>query len=280
VSVSSPFVYDLQMSSGARHYGTLASGPEPGTLTVKGDHGEDTLKLDEVVGILPIKSTFLQRLDGSVSLGATILRAEAQKTFNFDADVKYIKRQEAGTGIWQFQTSSTLSARSGSETTRRNVASVGYRFLLENKWFPFGVGQAERNDSLGLDLRWSLAGGAGRNMVATNHDVFKLLGGLSYNNETYVGEEPAESAEALLGAQYEMFEYDYPKKNLHVGLLAFPSLTVSGRVRGQLDVGMSFELVRDFMLTLSAWDSYDSKPPEEGLEKNDYGFTTSLGWTF
>jgi hypothetical protein len=38
-------------------------------------------------------------------------------------------------------------------------------------------------------------------------------------------------------------------------------------------------LITDLFVEISVYDSYDSKPPEEG-ETNDYGIVTSLGYTF
>ena len=36
----------------------------------------------------------------------------------------------------------------------------------------------------------------------------------------------------------------------------------------------------DFTVVLSFYDSYDSDPPDEAANKNDYGVVTSVGWTF
>jgi hypothetical protein len=33
-------------------------------------------------------------------------------------------------------------------------------------------------------------------------------------------------------------------------------------------------------LTLSVYESYDSDPPSETSRRNDFGITTSLGWSF
>ena len=40
------------------------------------------------------------------------------------------------------------------------------------------------------------------------------------------------------------------------------------------------EIVRDFYLSLSIFDSYDSRDPSTQQSKNDWGPVLSIGWTF
>ena len=40
------------------------------------------------------------------------------------------------------------------------------------------------------------------------------------------------------------------------------------------------EIVTDFYLDLSFYQSYDSDPPDAAAEKTDYGVITSLGYSF
>jgi hypothetical protein len=58
------------------------------------------------------------------------------------------------------------------------------------------------------------------------------------------------------------------------------ALTDWGRVRGNLDVQVKREIIRDFTVGLTVYDSFDSRPATEGAAKNDWGATVSLGWTF
>ena len=41
-----------------------------------------------------------------------------------------------------------------------------------------------------------------------------------------------------------------------------------------------YEFVDDLFFELRVYGSYDSKPPTEDVEQSDYGFTTSLGYSF
>jgi hypothetical protein len=63
-------------------------------------------------------------------------------------------------------------------------------------------------------------------------------------------------------------------------------LSDTGRVRGELDIKLKWEMIEDLFWELSFYDSYDSRPPipmEIGAEKpvkNDYGIVTSIGYNF
>ena len=280
-SISSSAHFELEMTHGERHFGNLAPGPEPGTVAVEGAEAEMVLRLSEVIRLTPIEATFIQRLDGSVDLGFSVLKANSQRDFDFSADLTYTTRREQGTGTWEVDADSTISERDGAETTRRHVLDVSRTFMLGPRWFTVGSGHVETNESLGLDLRWTVTGGLGRKIVTTNRNMFRAWGGLAYNHEQYdVEEDPQTSTEAGLGLDYEVFEYDEPEKSLKATLAVIPSLTVSGRVRAQLDLDVRFEIIKDFFIGLSGWDSYDNKPPNADLEKNDYGASTTIGWTF
>ena len=43
---------------------------------------------------------------------------------------------------------------------------------------------------------------------------------------------------------------------------------------------MRREIVSDFYVAISVFDSYDSRPPAEGAEKNDWGPVISIGYKF
>jgi hypothetical protein len=63
-------------------------------------------------------------------------------------------------------------------------------------------------------------------------------------------------------------------------LRTYPSFSIPRRVRWQNDLRLSYELVKDFMLTVTLFDAYDSKPQSAEATKNDFGTTLAISWTF
>jgi hypothetical protein len=155
-----------------------------------------------------------------------------------------------------------------------------YRGLLKNRWFWAGIGTAERNDELGIDLRTLVGAGYGRFIVQTGRVLWSVTGGIAGTNEQRAGSQgAANNAEAFVGTDYEYFTYDTPKTKLTVSFAAYPSLTEGGRIRSDLNFAWNRELVKDFFVGLSFYYSYDSVPPDVGA-KDDYGVVTSLGYSF
>ncbi len=77
-----------------------------------------------------------------------------------------------------------------------------------------------------------------------------------------------------------LVSYDTPELDLSTQLQLAPNLTDSGRLRGEFDISLRWELVEDLFWELSFYDSHDSKPVVPGAEENDFGVNTSLGWDF
>ena len=40
------------------------------------------------------------------------------------------------------------------------------------------------------------------------------------------------------------------------------------------------EIVRDFSVGFTIYDSYDNRPPSADASKNDVGLSLTIGWTF
>jgi len=63
-------------------------------------------------------------------------------------------------------------------------------------------------------------------------------------------------------------------------LQVFPSFTVAGRVRLEAAASVKREIISDFYLAISIFDSFDSRDPTTLQPRNDWGPTVSVGWQF
>ena len=88
------------------------------------------------------------------------------------------------------------------------------------------------------------------------------------------------NAEALAVVQFQKFTFNDPETDVSATLLILPNLTDTGRVRLELDTRVRREILSDFYWSISFFDSFDSDPPSAGVERNDYGFISSFGWSF
>jgi len=283
--VSSKELYVVELQDGSRLEGTLAETDGEGQLLLRardaaaGAPGrEQPVSMATVVWLDPLKldAAKVKRWDGSVSAGFDTTKANDDTSLSASFDA----RRRAEDFLLNFAGSVYSRSQDGTEDSLRADFGAVYRGLLEDRWYWAAVGTLERNDELGIDLRTLGGAGYGRFLVQTGRTLWSVTGGIAVVNEQLAGDEDAEtSVEALLNTDFEFFTYDTPKTTLTTSLTLFPSLTESGRVRGQLDFALRRELIEDLFVEISVYDSYDSEPPEEGA-RNDYGIVTSLGYTF
>jgi Protein of unknown function, DUF481 len=276
VSIRSDKMFDVEISDGTHLLGSLAPSDPPGKFVVVGETGSVTLEFSAVVLLEPIYQDFWRRLDGSVDLGFTFQQANSFRQVNVNANSKYRTKK--------FQLTTTLSAffgeQEGATASERGSLNFGYELFLKKRWFIGGIVGVERNLDLGLDRRFSVGAVAGRYLKQTNQSHLAILAGLVEINETPVDGDSRASTEALIGGEYKTFTYDFPEITLTSRLIVTPSLSQSGRVRIQADLGVRREIVADFFLSINLFDTYDSDPPTEGAESNDWGSVLSVGYKF
>lgn len=275
VGLVSPNFFEVETRDGARYYGSLESDV-PGTLGVALEGTTTPLDVASVVRIRRIKESFWDRLDGSISLGASYTRSSEIGQGSLSVDI--------GTRRPKFEVNlsfdTTVTVQPNEPDKSRTAGAAAYNKLLRNRWYIPASVRFERNTDLGLDLRASVAGGLGRYLVQSNRSLLGAGAGLVANNENPVEGDSTQNIEAFFGVSYEYFTYDTPKTNFDTAFVLYPSLNVGGRYRTELDLSVSREIVSDFTVGVTVYDSYDSKPPGGSSSGHDLGISLTVGWTF
>ena len=115
--------------------------------------------------------------------------------------------------------------------------------------------------------------------IHSNKTLLSALAGAGYTREKYSSDADQtrqDNAEALLGLNYSWFHFDFSEFDFNV--LVHPSLTDVGRVRIDLNTGLTLSVLGDNLhWTISFYDNFDSRPPAT-VSKNDSGISTSIGW--
>ena len=272
VRISSRATFEVQRRSGQKYSGSLGQVSN-GWVVV----GVDTLPLSDIVAITPLRQKLLDRVDGYLDLGFSFQKAH--KTVQLTSGAKVVYR---GPRIESTLELSTFREdRDDASETSRLSGSLTERFLTAGRWSGgFAIGY-DRNEELDLAGRPRIVGFGSRVMARSNHVDFWVTGGLVGTREQYFSSDStSEGIEGLLGATFSAFRYDRPKLDASVTSQAYPSISIPGRVRLQNDLRVSYELVKDFMLTVTLFDSYDSKPQSEAAAKHDFGTTLAISWTF
>jgi hypothetical protein len=128
-------------------------------------------------------------------------------------------------------------------------------------------------------LRVSGTVGAGYFLVERSSSRLSASAGVSVNREWSTGgEPPTENVEAVISSGYSLFYYEYPETDLQLSGQVYRSLN-EDRVRAEFDASVRREVISDFFITLTYYESYDSDPPAEGGSNNDRGIVLKVGWS-
>jgi hypothetical protein len=274
--VATTRTFDVFRSGGERYLGSLGKAADR-TVAIVAATGTVTLPTSEVTQIYPIGSSFWKKLDGSVDAGFSYTKSSGISQLNVNSDTVF---RRPG-----FQARFTVSltqtdTEDDSNDDDRGSFEASYLRYIGRRWFINAAGRFESNESLGLELRSQVGGGAGPRLVDTNRAQVGAAAGLVVNTEKGIGVERTGNVEGLLQFRSSYYVYDTPKTNVDVSLQYYPSLSDVGRHRLQFDSSVRREIVKDFTVSLNVYDTFDSEPPNEGFARNDVGIVFSLGWTY
>ena len=277
-SVQSKQKFILEDLYGGHYYGSLSTAAGSGKLTVEQEGADaEQLELLQVSRISPGEATFWSRLQGSFSVGFDYAKSSDITTISAGTNINYL----APTFRWAFGIDVNSTKDPVQGTLDRDTVSFNYQWLREHQQFWAGLSSLERNEETGIEARLTLGGGLGKYFVQTPRSELAGLFGLVVSNEWATGsQDRQQSIEGLLGGNWRIFKFNTPKVSLDASVALYPSITQSGRYRTTGNLSLRREIVSDFYLDLSLYQSYDSDPPDVNAEKSDYGITTSLGYSF
>ena len=86
--------------------------------------------------------------------------------------------------------------------------------------------------------------------------------------------------EAVAGFNWANFAYDFPNTDIRVTAFGYLGLSQWGRFRLEANASLRREVFADFYVGVKAYESYDSQPATEGAQKNDWGLSLTLGYSF
>jgi Protein of unknown function, DUF481 len=246
-------------------------------IAVVGAERTVSIPMADATLITTIGRNFWLKLDGSVDAGFSYTKSSGVAQLNLNSDTQYRRP-----GFQGRLTASFTQTHTGDESERDDRGAIQASYLRYRwpRWSIAGLGRFETNESLGLELRSQIAGAIGPRLVNSNRAQLSIAGGMAFNDERGVDVEPTQNVEALLLFQTSYYTYDTPKTNLDVGVQYYPSLTNTGRNRLQIDASVRREVLKDFFLAVSMYDTFDSRPPNPEADRNDVGVVVSVGWSY
>lgn len=241
----------------------VLSGPVDGTS----EHS-----LTDIVSMKSVSNGFLDNLTASLSLGYSITKAQNARQFSVRSSIGYMARR------WSSDVSynSVFAKQDDVPDIQRKDGGINYNYFLPKDWYlPLSVSFLSNTEQL-LKIRLLAKAGIGKYVIHTNRVYWGLSLGANYNTETYLDETPGRrSWESFFGTEVNLF--DTGDLSLLTRVVAYPSLTESGRFRTDISFDTKYDLPLDFFISLGFTINYDNRPVE-GAGDTDYVFQTTFGW--
>jgi len=274
--VTAPEFFEVEDLNGGLRFGSLRPAASADTLEIVADWGNEELPLQQVMRIQLVKSGFWDKFSGSLDAGAGYTSATELLQLNFDGELRYTQtRFEAFV-----QADAVLTQQPDTDDTQRSSLTLGYTRIFPNRQRIFTQGVLEQNRELGFELRSSVVGGWAYALVLARKSQLVGGAGLSLNREKPVEGESTTNVEAVLGLDFSRFAYDFPNIDVQLTAFGYAGLNQWGRFRLEVSGSIKRELFSDFYFGLKGYESYDSEPATAGAQKNDWGLTFTLGYSF
>ena len=274
--ITSNYLFTVQDDQGRIYVGGLQPAAEKQRVDITGSRAASNLDQMSIVQIQELGASRWTRFSGSAELGYTFTKASELTQFNFSGDVTYRTERYSG----QLSYSSTLGKSEGETDADRKLLTVAGTRQFSGRWLAYAQVGYEHNLELQLDRRFSLLAGPGYRITRSNRSQVTVVAAASFSRENYSGEDVTRNIEGFFAIDTQFFKLYSPKFDIVNQFAFLPNFSTRGRRRLQYSSRLRLELIKDFFVTLTFYDSYDSKPPSETATKNDYGFTTGLSWSF
>ena len=303
--IDSRYLYEVRLEDGERIYGRFSPSEIAGDLIFYSGGRQRTLLSLDVVEIRSIEEQLADQLDLNLSTtffadpNSTTLVLSAKGTYDvrggrtgFQVRVDENKTKstnEEGTTIKQTTKSSNFTLYREFWRDRGNTSAQSYRVL--NAIY-------SSNEALGVDHRGSIGFGLGRYFI----DELAISVGIQGVQEKRVScEEEVEDGEtegvstltnsalvtcndAELFANLQWHLYSFSDRDMDISLVgnAYPSLTDTKRIRGDLNLVMSWELFDNFFWSLNARTEIDTAGTQDdkSLDKTDFTISTGVTWKY
>jgi hypothetical protein len=272
--IESEYYYQIRVSNGDRYYGSVVSADRPGLLRLEVLDGVHDIEWLDVVEIRPIEEKLLDRIDLYLSAGYDYTKASsvAQTTFNTTISYENAKSRNEFTGR-------VAVTETNKENTNSSRLDLSRRVWTDReKVFRTLFANYESNDGLGLDHRIAGGLGLGRYQIDNSRMRFALAAGAQVLSEKSNDGATDQRTELFLNGQFVTWDFNTPEMDVEISATLYPSLDSSGRVRGDTNIRIRWELVKDLFWDLTAYGVYDNKA--ESGNQFDYGVSTGLGWKY
>jgi hypothetical protein len=275
-SIKSQKYFEMKLSNGNYYFGTFDTSLLKQKVKIVLNQRLELVNIKDIIEVYPIKKNFWLRLSGQFDLGFDFSKGSNVGKLNFNGYLNYRKRKS----YYEFSWTNNSTVQSDTISSAKADISISYQRFLREKWsmnFQTGL---NKNTELGLDVRAFVTALGIWDIIHNNRNRLYLGGGLSGNREWSNDSIGNNNLEMAFSTSYKLFKYISPKIDLYTDFTFFPSLSTKRRMRFEYNLNSKFEVFKDFYLGLNFYYSYDNKPITVTAAKDDWGVSTTIGYSF
>jgi len=270
-------VYRIETTGHQVYFGKLVPSNPAGYTSIIS--GTDTFRIPiELISLLyPFRDYFRQRFSGSTSVGFDYTRSSGIARLNFNGTVNYRAKKEE----ISFTVSGIYTITDSSFSRDREDVSIKNNYYFNTTWFGTVFLKTQRNLELGLLRRFQEGFGGGNKFITNKHIYAWTRCGIVLNQEENTENTRSGTLSELFSqVEFNYFRFTKPELSLYTAETFYYSLSQKGRFRNDLQINLSWEMVKDLDLTLSGYVNFDSQPTAANSRKLDIGTVFGLTFTF
>jgi hypothetical protein len=272
--LDSSYSYRVRTAGGQRFFGAIHEVAK-GSIRVVHATGQEDIPTDLIVGIVPIDDTFEERLDTTLSLGYSDFKSSDSRTLTVGLEMLYADAYSSNQLVAR-----SIVSDNKDDTNKSSRVQLSRRRMRDTPTdFTYTGGSWESIDELGLDYRLAFSMGIGRLLIDTSSSKLSLtLGAQGLTEENSAGDN-TDSLEGLGIVQYALWSFGDTDVDLTTNWRIYPGITESGRFRSDADLTLSWEIINDLELSISAFGNFDNQS-DDTSDDYDYGIITGIDWEF
>jgi hypothetical protein len=309
--IESRYMYEVRLDDGERVYGRWVANDIPNELTFRSSGVERQLDIDDIVEVRSIEEELSDKLD--LQLSSTIYADPNNQTLVLSAKGTYDVRG-GRTGFSARIDDSKTTSEDDENRVKQTSNASNFTFYREF-WRDRGTAQSFRvlnavyssNDELGVAHRASLGFGLGRYLINDlGHELAVSMGvqGVQERRDScddqtadkkidtaFANPDPETAAqeiqletcndtELFVNMNWHLYSFQDLDMDISVVGNAYPSLSDSGRIRGDLNVLVNWELFDSFYWSVNARTEIDSASDRDNISLSNSDFTISTGVTW
>jgi len=313
--IESRYLYEIRLDDGERIYGRFTTNTTENQLTLRVSGTNRQVEIDDIVEVRSIEEELSDKLD--LQLSSTITADPNNKQLVLYAAGTYDVR--GGRTNFSARVDDTRSTPQGKDPTSSNSSFVQ---VSREFWRERGTAQSYRvlnarydtNDELNIDHRGSLGFGFGRYLINDLGHELAVQAGIqgtqewrgscdeqiqqrgpnnvmALTDDETAGEDegnPRKSlercadAELFFNVKWHLYSFQKRDMDIYITGNTYPSLSDWGRVRGDLNVIINWELFNNFYWTVNARTDIDNAGDREddSYGNSDYTLTTGISWKY